>query len=237
MKKKQPASAPPDVAQASSPASGGSDPLPSSSVAAAGAAGTTTAIAAPADTPVLAFLNQIKTVPENASAPAPWASACEQGLEIVPPLLELLASQQAEVARNAKRALEDIVRHAGRPNAAKHAQTVEGYMFEALAQPGSTCRADVVWLLSEIGGRRSVPVLAKLLNDPDLREAARCALVRIPLARATNALESAWKAADGTWKHALAEALRARGRDVPATPKLTPNVRTEVTAKPARQGS
>lgn len=173
-------------------------------------------------------------MPESASALAPWAGACEQGLAVLPPLLELLGVPEPEVARNAKRALQDIVRHAGRPNAARYAEAVEGHLLDALDRPSAAYRADVVWLLSEIGGRRSVPRLEELLQDPDLREHARCALARIPLARAAKALEAARKDAEGDWKQALTEALRSRGYELPATAKLSAVAKTEVRPRPVK---
>ena len=191
------------------------------------------ASAAAAEAGIEEFLTRVKQVPETASDKPPWTGARELDLGVVPPLLELLDSPEREVARNAKRALQEVVRHAGRPGAEKSALAMEGYLVEALAKPSTASRADLIWLLSEIGGRRSIPVLTRFLNNAELREHARCALIRIPGDSSAAALRTAWNKAEGVWKSALAEALRARGFRVPPTDKLKPVAQTGVKPKPA----
>ena len=73
-------------------------------------------------------------------------------------------------------------------------------------------------MLSEIGGASVVPRIAELLTDKDLREDARCVLVRLPFPEAVAALKSALATADEGFRPALADALRARGEKVEGYP-------------------
>jgi hypothetical protein len=79
-------------------------------------------------------------------------------------------------------------------------------------------------MLSEIGGDDAVAPMAALLTDKDVREDARCALMRLPGRKATAALKSAFDRAPEEFKFALAESLRARGEKVNGYPsqKLVP---------------
>ena len=66
--------------------------------------------------------------------------------------------------------------------------------------------------LSLIGGKNSVPVLAKILNDPKHREKARWTLERIPDKSATLALIEAFETTDDLeWKAVSLNALKSRG--------------------------
>ena len=93
-------------------------------------------------------------------------------------------------------------------------------------------RRDVVWMLSEIsdGGGEDIQSLAKLLNHPDLREDARCALQRIPGDQAVAALKAGFTAAPDDFKHALADSLRRRGEKVDgySSQKMVPTRQTQV---------
>jgi hypothetical protein len=73
--------------------------------------------------------------------------------------------------------------------------------------------------------------MAALLLDPEVREDARCALMRLPGRKATASLRSAFAAAPEEFKFALAESLRQRGEKVKGYPsqKLVPTRPTAVT--------
>jgi HEAT repeat protein len=75
--------------------------------------------------------------------------------------------------------------------------------------------------------------LAALLTDANVREAARCALERIPTSKAVRALENALEAGPEDFRAAVANSLRVRGHKVAGYPtqKLIPTKQTAVEAK------
>lgn len=164
-----------------------------------------------------------------------WLSAGEVGAPAVEPLAKVMTDEDPEVARAAKRALWKIVRHTGRPRAAKEKRAVQTELLELLGddQPVSV-RREVLWMLSEIGSFKSVKPIAGLLSNRQLREDARMALERIPGRGAVKALKAGLKAAPENFKLNIAQSLRKRGTDVPglACVKLVPTKKTNV--KPAR---
>ena len=85
-------------------------------------------------------------------------------------------------------------------------------------------------MLSEIGGDDAIAPMAALLTDKEVREDARCALMRLPGKQATAALKSAFGSAPEEFKTALAESLRKRGETVDGHPsqKLVPTRPTTV---------
>lgn len=88
-------------------------------------------------------------------------------------------------------------------------------------------------MLSEIGDNRVIQNIARLLDDVPVREAARCALERMPGAKAIRALEQAIRSAPEEFRPALANSLRVRGRTIADYPsrKLQPTRKTSVEAK------
>lgn len=135
------------------------------------------------------------------------------------------------LTQNSARALRDIVLHAGRPDAPRERRAVERQLLAAISKSEGQPRQDLIRVLSEIGGDRSVPLLTQLLANPETWESARYALIRIPGRKSLAALKAAWADAEGEARFALAEALRARGSETGATPKLTPTRGTEVKPK------
>jgi HEAT repeat protein len=135
-----------------------------------------------------------------------------------------------EISRSAKRALYKIVRHAGRPGAKKEAQAVEKELIPLLQSAAVSVRREVLWMLSEIGGDDAVAPMAALLTDKEVREDARCALMRLPGRKVTAALKSAFGSGPEEFKSSLAESLRARGEKVTGYPsqKLVPTRSTTV---------
>jgi HEAT repeat protein len=137
----------------------------------------------------------------------------------------VMTDDDLEVARAAKRAMWQIVRHTGRPGAVNAKKAVVGKLCGLLGadQPVSV-RREVVWMLSEIGGMASIRPLAELLSNKYLREDARCALERIPIKRAVQALKAGFEVAPEDFKGNLAQSLRKRGVKVAGYPcvKLVP---------------
>jgi HEAT repeat protein len=175
------------------------------------------------------LVDRIKSRDETVSGAA-WQSAGPYGAAAVKPLAALMADPDYELARKARRALYRVVRHVGHPAAARERRAVERRLLSLLDEGPAPVRCELVWMLSEIGGPRVIGPLAKLLADPQLREAARCALTRHPAPGALAALKSAFAAAPLDFKDALAESLRQRGEKVEGCPsrKLAPTAQTNV---------
>ncbi len=160
-----------------------------------------------------------------------WQSAGEVGAAAVKPLARVMSNKELEVARAAKRGLWKIVRHAGRPGAGNEQRAVVGKLVELLGdeQPVPV-RREVLWMLSEIGNRRSIKPIAALLSNRELREDARMVLQRIPTRNALAALRAGLKAAPEDFKLNIAQSLRQRGVKVRGLPcvKLVPTKKTNV---------
>jgi HEAT repeat protein len=179
------------------------------------------------------LISRLRSPDENTSGPA-WQTAAPLGAAAVKPLGTLLTDPEFETARNAKRALYQVVRYATRPGAKAEAISVQTELVALLNLPNSGARRHVLWMLSEIADRQAVPPIAALLSDPEVWEDARCALMRIPHKDARVALEKALASAPHDFNYALADSLRALGRKVSAYPtrKLIPTRQTAVAAKP-----
>jgi HEAT repeat protein len=160
-----------------------------------------------------------------------WQSAGEVGAPAVEALAKVMTDENLEVARAAKRALWKIVRVVGRPRAGNERRAVLGRLVELLGdeQPVPV-RREVLWMLSEIGTRRSIKPIAALLSNRELREDARMVLQRIPSRGALAALRAGFKAAPEDFKINIAQSLRQRGVEVSGYPcvKLVPTKKTNV---------
>jgi HEAT repeat protein len=162
-----------------------------------------------------------------------WQSAGKVGAPAVKPLAKVMTDDELEVARAAKRALWQIVRYTGRPGANREKRAVETELIgllddESRRTSGVAVRREVLWMLSEIGARRSVRPIAQLLRNEELREDARMALERIPTMWAVAALKAAFEAVPEEFKSNLAQSLRRRGEQVAGYPcqKLVPTKKT-----------
>ena len=181
------------------------------------------------DPGIQGLIERIRSSDETVSGAA-WQNAGPYGAAAVEPLAALMADENFELARKAKRALYRVVRYVGPPAAARERKAVERQLILLLSSTPSEVRREVVWMLSEIGSARAVGPMAALLTDSDLREDARCALTRHPAPGAVAALKSAFATASGDFKYALAESLRQRGEKVTDYPsrKLVPTAPTHV---------
>ncbi len=160
-----------------------------------------------------------------------WLSAGEVGAAGVKPLARVMSNKELEVARAAKRGLWKIVRHVGRPGAGNEQRAVVGKLVELLGDERPVpVRREVLWMLSEIGNRRSIKPIAALLSNRDLREDTRMVLQRIPSKGAVAALRAGLKAAPEDFKLNIAQSLRQRGVKVRGLPcvKLVPTKKTNV---------
>lgn len=185
-------------------------------------AAATTAIAAD----VRAVVETIRTGDDKTRGEA-WQGAASLGPGGVRPLSDLLLHEDFEVARSAKRAIWRIVRHAARPGAEAEARAVEQALVPLLGHFSAAVRREVLWMLSEIGGDEAAGPVARLLQDREVRDDARCALQRIPGQQATTMLQTAMHTAPEEFRYNLAEALRKRGVKVEGYPskKLQPGAR------------
>jgi len=160
-----------------------------------------------------------------------WLGAGKFGAAAVKPLAKVMTDKDFEVARAAKRGLWKIVRYAGRPGAGNEKRAVVGELVELLGdeQPVPV-RREVLWMLSEIGDRKSIKPIAALLSNRELREDTRMVLQRIPSKSALAALKAGLKAAPEDFKLNIAQSLRQRGVKVSGLPcvKLVPSKKTNV---------
>lgn len=199
------------------------------SAAALGTAAITASVRAADAASVDDLVARIKSADDKVRGPA-WQNAGPAGAPAVKALAGLMTDEAFEVARSAKRALYKIVRHAGRPGADAEARAVEKELVPLLKSDAAVVRREVLWMLSEIGSEAAIPPMAALLSDKEVREDARCALMRFPHAGATAALKQAFASAPEEFKYALAESLRKRGETVTGYPsqRLTPTRQTSV---------
>ncbi len=200
-------------------------------LAAAASAALTPAAIAAEPTAVAELIAKIKSPDDALRGPA-WQGAGSFGAPAVVPLGELMTDAHFEIARSARRAIERIVRHAGRPGAEAERRAVAAELVKLLGHASPKVRKHALWMLSEIAEDPAVEPMAELLADPEVREDARCALERIPGAAATAALKKALATAPETFKYALAHSLRVRGEKVGGYPsqKRVPTKPTKVRA-------
>lgn len=179
--------------------------------------------------PINSLVSALRSPEDNARADA-FHQAGPLGAPAIPALAALMHDPDTETARAAKRALWRILHHAARPQAPRERADVVQALHAGIPDAPVPVARELIWMLSVVGRRESVPVLARLLAHAELREDARCALQRIPGPRSANALRRAMATADDDFAPALADALRALGEqvDTPPTRKRTPTRATSV---------
>ncbi|HPD31935.1 MAG TPA: hypothetical protein PLL20_18225 [Phycisphaerae bacterium] len=161
--------------------------------------------------------------------------AAQAGAGAVKQLAEIMASGEMEVARAAKNALWQIVRHVGRPAADDERKSVVAELLTLCeSEQPPAVRREVLWMLSEIAGDETVGAIEPLLANADLREDARMALQRLPGEKSLLALKAALESAPEDFRPNIAVSLRQRGVDIADYPsaKLVPTKATQV--KPVR---
>lgn len=161
--------------------------------------------------------------------------AGEVGAPAVQQLAGLITHSEMEVARAAKNALWQIVRHVGRPAADDDRKWVVAELLSLCeSEQPAAVRREVLWMLSEIAGDEAIGAIASLLASADLQEDARMALQRLPGEKSLAALRAALKSAPEDFRPNIAVSLRQRGIEITDYPsaKLVPAKATQV--KPVR---
>jgi HEAT repeat protein len=205
-------------------------PKSSRTLVTTGSAVAAAALANAAERPLVSdLLERIKSPDEKVSGLA-WQDAHQFGPEAIGALAPLLEAPDLEVRRSAKRAMYQVLRHAGAPNAHRQQRTVEKQLLPLLKSSVSMVRREALWMLSEIGSEGAIPVIAALLSDPEVHDDARCVLLRFPGKKSTAALKKAFQSVPEEYKYALADSLRARGERVDGYPsrRLLPTGKTTV---------
>ncbi|UCF38288.1 MAG: hypothetical protein JSU96_05405 [Acidobacteriota bacterium] len=149
-----------------------------------------------------------------------WRSAGSVGAPAIQPLASLAAERNHEVGRAANRAIWQIVRSAGTPGQEEGKSEVIGALKALLTgETPVSLQRDIIWMLSEIACADCVADdLSALLQSPELREDARCALERIPGQSSLNALREALQTVPEDFKMNIVQSLRAKGEEVPGYP-------------------
>jgi hypothetical protein len=175
------------------------------------------------------MIRRIRVDDDMVRGPA-FQGAGPLGAPAVRPLVDEMRAPPSDTAQAARRALWNVVRYAGRPGGGLQASAVVGEIRAVFEQSPEPIQRELLWMVSELGDRSIVPWLADLLEVANLREDARCALMRIPGARATTALQAALVKTEGVFASALADALRARGEAIadPPSRKLVPDRPTAI---------
>jgi HEAT repeat protein len=134
----------------------------------------------------------------------------QAGAAALAPLFGLLEGENHDADICARQTIQKIVYRASAPGAAERG-AVAAALAEVAASPGRLgVRRYALQMVSFVGRDEVVPTLARLLGDPEMREMARWALVRIPGDTATSALAGAVASAAGEVKVGLINALGAR---------------------------
>ncbi len=157
------------------------------------------------------LINTIKTGDADARYAA-WRAAGPAGAAAVAPLAELIDSTDKGASRAATEALGRVAHYAARPSAPpveRQAVAVELLRVATAPRPRMV-RAEALHLLGFVGNGNTVPPLARLLNDPEVREDARLALERIPGPQSLRALEEALRRAPADFKPNLQQSLHNR---------------------------
>lgn len=157
------------------------------------------------------LINTIKTGDADARYAA-WRAAGPAGAAAVAPLADLMASTDKGASRAATEALGRIAHYAARPGATpSETQAVAIELLRVATAPRPRMvRAEALHLLGFVGNGNTVPPLARLLDDKEVREDARLALERIPGPQSLRALEDALRRAPADFKPNLRQSLHNR---------------------------
>lgn len=138
------------------------------------------------------FINQIKSTNVDVRFGAA-RSAWQQGTDNIVPLADLMAADDAGVAKSAKMAAEAIVHRASRPNHADDAAKASAELLKVAADGKrlKRVRGQALEWLGFVATGSNVNDISELLTDADVREEARMALERIPGEESLAALQAA----------------------------------------------
>ena len=127
-------------------------------------------------------------------------------------LADLMSGTDKGVARAATQALQHITHYATRPGAPageKRRVALELLKIAGAPRPRMV-RSEALDAVGFIGDAQSVPLLARLLGDAEVREDARLALERIPGQESLLALQAARQSAPADFAPALRQSLYNR---------------------------
>jgi HEAT repeat protein len=165
------------------------------------------------------LLEQLKS-PDATVRTAAVDSLSQAGVEVVGPLFDLMGGDNRTVALAARRTVERMVQAGAAPGSAiDRAELSRRLAREALANRPVEVRTFAVRMIAFIGRDEVVPALAQLLEEPEMAEIARWALVRIPGRASIEALAAALPASSGELKIGIINALGER-REAGALPAL-----------------
>ena len=157
------------------------------------------------------FIEKMKS-PEADVRYAAWKAAGPVGAPAVVSLADLAASPDKGIAKSARGALQNIVHYAARPGARAEAHAVSVELLK-IASDGNrprTVRADTLNWVGFTADSRTVPGVARLLADEQMRDEARMALERVPGSAATGALRQAAQNSPDDFRPALQQSLHNR---------------------------
>ncbi len=166
-----------------------------------------------------------------------WVACGPLGATAIPHLVALWSDPQVglEVQRGARHAVFQIVRFASRPESGDARIRVVMELNRLVEANGpAQIRRELLWLLSEIAGDESLPVLRRLLTQEEVREEACMTLERIPGRRSLKLLQGALRQSPADFKPVLAAALARRGHKASGVDRarLTPRAPTKVQPLP-----
>lgn len=142
---------------------------------------------------------------------AAWRAAGTISPAVIPQVGKLAASDTPGIAKAAREALTTMTHAVGTdPAAPQRAGVVQGLLVLSGAPYALDVRAHALRLLSGIAGDDAIPVIAKLMSSPELREEAIYCLERIPTAAAVTAIAASYAGAKDEFKPRILAALGHR---------------------------
>jgi HEAT repeat protein len=143
---------------------------------------------------------------------AAWRSAAEMDASILSELGKIAATASSPgVAKAAREAMQTLVNSVGKEPGPKRAEVVRELLALASGDAPVPLRGLALRLLSLIAGEDSVPAVAKWLTHADLGEEAVFCLERIPGAASLQAISSAYRNVNDSFKPRILAALGHRG--------------------------
>src|SRR5438874_2149254 len=164
------------------------------------------------DTDVQALVAKIKGSDLDARAGA-INEAAPLGAPAIAPLAGVAGGGDRGAAKAAREAIQRVAYYATRPGAGEDERAVAAELLKLIGTGRSRAvRAEAIRLVGILGGPDAATPLQRLLFDPDVREEARLALIRLPGPTADAALHLAMRTAPEDFRPALDLALQQRRR-------------------------
>jgi HEAT repeat protein len=142
---------------------------------------------------------------------AAWRSAAEMEASILSELGKVAATASSPgVAKAAREAIQTLVHSVGKEPSPKRVEVVRELLALASGDAPVPLRGLALRLLSLVAGEDSVPAIAKWLTHADLGEEAVFCLERIPGAASLQAMSSAYRNVNDSFKPRILAALGHR---------------------------